>query len=62
MAPLSGSGVILFWLAERSGRFLPGKGAARYEVVQWLMVEMASIGPMLDSSTISGSCWTATAG
>jgi GSH-dependent disulfide-bond oxidoreductase len=44
--PLAESGAILFWLAERSGTFLPRHGAERYEVMQWLMVQMASIGPM----------------
>jgi GSH-dependent disulfide-bond oxidoreductase len=44
--PLAESGAILFWLAERSGRLLPPAGPARYEVMQWLMVQMASIGPM----------------
>jgi GSH-dependent disulfide-bond oxidoreductase len=46
-APLAESGAILFWLAERSGRFLPAEGTARQETMQWLMVQMASIGPML---------------
>lgn len=45
--PLAESGAILVWLAERSGRFLPTEGPARYEAMQWLMVQMASIGPML---------------
>jgi GST-like protein len=40
------SGAILFSLAERHGAFLPASGAARYETMQWLMVQMASIGPM----------------
>ena len=45
--PLSESAAILFWLAERSGgAFLPAKAPARYAVMQWLMVQMASIGPM----------------
>jgi GST-like protein len=45
--PLAESGAILFWLAERSGgAFLPAAGPARYKVMQWLMVQMASIGPM----------------
>jgi GST-like protein len=44
---LAESGAILFWLAERSGgAFLPSEGPARYGVMQWLMVQMASIGPM----------------
>lgn len=45
--PLAESAAILFWLAERSGRLLPTSGAARYEIMQWVMVQMASIGPML---------------
>jgi GST-like protein len=47
-APLAESGAILFWLAEREGgAFLPPAGPARYEVMQWLMVQMANVGPML---------------
>ena len=45
------SGAILLWLAEREGRFLPpntpGSAAQRAEVIQWLMVQMANVGPML---------------
>jgi GST-like protein len=44
--PLAESGAILFWLAERSGRFLPQAGPDRYSVMQWLMVQKASVGPM----------------
>ena len=45
--PLAESAAILFWLAERSGRLLPTSGPDRYEIMQWVMVQMASIGPML---------------
>jgi GSH-dependent disulfide-bond oxidoreductase len=44
--PLAESGAILFWLAERSGALMPKAGADRYEVMQWLMVQMANVGPL----------------
>jgi GSH-dependent disulfide-bond oxidoreductase len=44
--PLIESGAILFYLAETYGAFLPSGGMDRYEVMCWVMVQMASIGPM----------------
>jgi GSH-dependent disulfide-bond oxidoreductase len=44
--PLIESGAILFYLAERYGAFLPTDSMDRYEVMSWVMVQMASIGPM----------------
>lgn len=49
--PLAESGAILFWLAEREGKFLPTRQPDRAEVMQWLMVQMANIGPMLGQFT-----------
>lgn len=46
-APIAESGAILLWLAERSGAFMPTEGPDRYAVMQWVMVQMANIGPML---------------
>jgi GST-like protein len=40
------SGAILIYLAEKSGRLLPAKGVARVTVLEWLIVQLASVGPM----------------
>ena len=40
------SGAILMYLAEKSGKFLPADPARRWETIQWLFFQMASIGPM----------------
>jgi GST-like protein len=41
------SGAILLYLAGKSGQFLPAATRDRYEVLQWLMFQMGSVGPML---------------
>lgn len=41
------SGAILFYLAEKTGALLPSSGAARQLTMQWLMFQVAGVGPML---------------
>jgi len=40
------SGAILIYLAEKTGRFLPKDPGKRFDTIQWLMVQMANLGPM----------------
>jgi GST-like protein len=41
------SGAIMIYLAEKSGNFFPQVTASRMAVLEWLMFQMGSVGPML---------------
>src|SRR5512145_2731354 len=41
------SGAILFYLASKTGKFLPEDIRDRWTVMQWVMFQMGHIGPML---------------
>lgn len=40
------SGAILVYLAEKTGQLLSADPATRYQTLQWVMFQMAAIGPM----------------
>jgi GST-like protein len=40
------SGAILLYLAEKTGKFIPHDPLKRYDTIQWLMVQVANVGPM----------------
>ena len=45
------SGAILMYLAEKTGKFLPKDMAKKYEVIQWLLIQLTSVGPMFGQWT-----------
>ena len=40
------SGAILLYLADKTGKFIPADPLRRWETIQWVFFQMASIGPM----------------
>jgi len=40
------SGAILIYLAEKTGKLMPTEPKKRYQVLEWLMFQMAGVGPM----------------
>lgn len=41
------SGAILMYLAEKTGKLMPSDTRGKYNVIQWLMFQMGTVGPML---------------
>jgi len=41
------SGAIMLYLAEKTGKFIPSNTKEKWEVTEWLMWQMAGLGPML---------------
>jgi len=41
------SGAILLYLAEKTGKLMPKDEKGRWKVMEWLMMQMGSVGPML---------------
>jgi GST-like protein len=41
------SGAILLYLAEKTGKFMPTDEKGKWKAMEWLMMQMGSVGPML---------------
>ena len=46
------SGAIMVYLAEKTGQLMPKEPAGKARVMQWLMFQMAGIGPMMGNANV----------
>jgi GST-like protein len=45
------SGAILLYLSEKTGKFMPKDIRGKYSVMEWLMFQMAGVGPMFGQAS-----------
>jgi GST-like protein len=49
--PVFESGAILMYLTEKTGKFMPKDMAKKYDVIQWLMIQVSGVGPAFGNFT-----------